>query len=262
MTTSRLVDRAAPWLSAAALLGLWWLVVVAFDVKPYIMPTPGETIRSLVLHWQPLAWNGLITLATTLGGFALTVVLGTSLGILVGTFRLADRAISPLIVAFNSVPKAALVPILVVWFGLGAIPAVITAFLLSFFPVVSNVSLAFSSIEPELVDLVRSLGGTRGDLMRKVGLPRSLPYLFASLKVAITLSFVGSVIAEVVGGNGGIGNVMLIASSNYDMPLVFAALLIVGLLGAGMYLVFEVLERRWAGWAVRAEGLQRAAHGG
>ena len=260
--TSRLVERAAPWLSAAALIGVWWLGIVAFDVKSYVMPTPGETVRSLVQHWQPLAWNGLVTLGTTLGGFALTVVLGTALGILVGTSRLADRAISPLIVAFNSVPKAALVPILVVWFGLGTVPAVVTAFLLSFFPVVSNVSLAFSSIEPELIDLVRSLGGSRRDLMRKVGLPRSLPYLFASLKVAITLSFVGSVIAEVVGGNGGIGNVMLGASSNYDMPLVFAALFIVAVLGAGMYVVFEVMESRWAAWAMRADGLQRSAYGG
>lgn len=253
---SRLLARAAPWLTSAVLLLAWWLGVIVFDVKSYILPTPAETVQSLVEHWRPLAVNGAITLGTTLVGFVLTLVFGTLLGMLVGSSRLAHRAIYPLIVGFNSVPKAALVPIFVVWFGLGALPAVITAFLLSFFPVVANVALAFSSIEPELVDLIRSLGGSRYDLMAKIGLPRALPYLFASLKVAITLSFVGAVIAEVIGGNGGIGHVMLVASSNFDMPLVFAALAVVGFLGSGMYAVFEHLDRRWAGWAIRPAGAQ------
>jgi NitT/TauT family transport system permease protein len=257
-----LLGRAAPWISVVTLILAWWLGVAAFDVKSYILPTPAETLRSLVEHWRPLATNGAITLATTLLGFSVTLVFGTLLGMLVGTSRLAHQAIYPLIVAFNSVPKAALVPIFIVWFGLGTVPAVITAFLLSFFPVVANVALAFSSIEPELVDLIRSLGGSRRDLMVKIGIPRSLPYLFASLKVAITLSFVGSIIAEVIGGNGGIGNVMLVASSNFDMPLVFAALSVVGVLGTAMYAVFELLDRRWASWAVRPAGLQGTANAG
>lgn len=253
---SMLLARAAPWISAALLVLVWWLGVAAFDVKSYIMPTPGETLASLVRHWRPLAANGAITLATTLVGFSATLVFGTLIGMLVGMSRLAHQAIYPLLVAFNSVPKAALVPIFVVWFGLGAVPAVITAFLLSFFPVVANVALAFSSIEPELVDLIRSLGGSRRDLMVKIGIPRALPYLFASLKVAITLAFVGSIIAEVIGGNGGIGNVMLVASSNFDMPLVFAALSVVGVLGTGMYALFELLDRHWASQSARPSGLQ------
>ena len=160
-----------------------------------------------------------------------------------------------MLIGFNSVPKAALVPVLVIWFGVGTVPAVIAAFLLSFFPVVVNVATGFATIEPELLDVLRVLGATRRDMIVKIGIPRSLPYFFASLKIAITLAFVGSVIAEIVAGNNGIGNVMLIASSNFNVPLVFAALLVVGVMGVGMYAIFAALETRFTSWSVRGAGL-------
>ena len=179
------------------------------------------------------------------------MAVGSVLGIAIGSFRLVYSALYPILIAFNSLPKAALVPILVIWFGVGALPAVITAFVLSFFPIVVNVATGFATIEPELVDVLRALGATRLDRIRKVGLPRSLPYFFASLKIAITLSFVGSVIAEIVAGNRGIGHVMLIAGSDFNVPLVFGALLIVGAMGTLMYVVFALLEHRFTGWSVR-----------
>jgi NitT/TauT family transport system permease protein len=206
--------------------------------------------------------HGSATLLTTLAGFLAAVVFGLLLGIVVGTFRLAYCALYPVLIGINSIPKAALVPIFVIWFGVGAAPAVITAFMLSFFPVVVNVATGFATIEPELVDVLRSLGATRGDIVRKVGIPRSLPHFFASLKIAITLSFVGSVIAEIVAGNSGIGNVMLIAGSNFNVPLVFASLLVVAAMGIGMYAIFALLERRFAGWSVRgAAGIEHAGGG-
>jgi NitT/TauT family transport system permease protein len=180
----------------------------------------------------------------------------------VGSFRVAYSALYPLLIAFNSVPKAALVPIFVIWFGVGTVPAVVTAFMLSFFPIVVNVATGFATIEPELLDVLRSLGASRLDMMLKVGIPRSLPYFFASLKIAITLAFVGSVIAEIVAGNSGIGNVMLVASSSFNVPLVFAALIVVGIMGIGMYAIFAALERRFTSWSVRGlGGLEQAAGG-
>jgi NitT/TauT family transport system permease protein len=173
------------------------------------------------------------------------------LGIIVGSSRLAYSAFYPLLVGFNSVPKAALVPIFVIWFGTGTVPAVITAFMLSFFPIVANIATAFATIEPELLEVMRSLGASQRDMTIKIGIPRSLPYFFASLKIAVTLAFVGSVIAEIVAGNHGIGNVMLIASSNFNVSLVFAALLVVGIMGIGMYAIFDIFERRMTGWSVR-----------
>src|ERR1700732_3102042 len=214
------------------MLILWWLVVVAFRIESFVLPSPVESVTALYQYRYPLAITGFATLATTLAGFALAVAFGLALGIIVGSFRLAYAALYPILIAFNSVPKAALVPILVIWFGVGTVPAV-----------------------------MRALGASRWDMVLKIGMPRSLPYFFASLKIAITLSFVGTVIAEIVAGNNGIGNVMLIAGSNFNVPLVFAALLVVGAMGIGMYAIFAVLEHRFAGWSVRGGGIEFAAGG-
>jgi NitT/TauT family transport system permease protein len=158
-----------------------------------------------------------------------------------------------MLVGFNSVPKVAFVPVLVVWFGIGTIPAVITAFLISFFPVVVNVATGLATLEPELEDVLRSLGASRLDILFKVGLPRSLPFFFASLKVAITLAFVGSVISETVASNMGIGYLMMGASSSMNMPLVFAGLIVIGAMGVVMYELFALVERRMTRWANRGQ---------
>jgi NitT/TauT family transport system permease protein len=255
------VERFAPWITGLFFLLLWWLVVRVFNIESFVLPSPFETFGALYTYRYPLALHGLATLETTLAGFALAVFFGLLLGVLVGSFRLVYAALFPLLIAFNSVPKAALVPILVIWFGVGALPAIITAFLLSFFPVVVNVATGFATVEPELLDVLRVLGATRRDMIVKIGIPRSLPYFFASLKIAITLSFVGTVIAEIIAGNDGIGNVMLIASSNFNVPLVFAALMVVGAMGVGMYAVFALLEARFTSWSVRGGGLEYATGG-
>lgn len=256
------LDRLAPWVTMFLLVGLWWLAVWLFGIESYVLPTPLETVKAMYMYSGALAHHGLATLTTTLAGFGLAVLFGLVLGILIGSFRLAYSALYPILIAFNSVPKAALVPILVIWFGVGSVPAIATAFMLSFFPVVVNVATGFATMEPELIDVLRSLGATRADMVLKIGIPRSLPYFFASLKIAITLSFVGSVIAEIVAGNAGIGNVMLVASSNFNVPLVFAALILVGIMGSGMYAIFAVMEKRFTGWSTRGSTAIEHAAGG
>jgi NitT/TauT family transport system permease protein len=255
------VENLAPWVATLLLLMLWQFAVMVFHIESFVLPTPIEAINQIYVNRYALAVHGLATLETTLAGFALAVVFGLLLGILVGSFRLAYVSLYPILIGFNSVPKAALVPVLVIWFGVGTVPAVLAAFLLSFFPVVVNVATGFATIEPELLDVLRVLGAKRRDMIIKIGIPRSLPYFFASLKIAITLAFVGSVIAEIVAGNNGIGNVMLIASSNFNVPLVFAALLVVGVMGVGMYAIFALLETRFTSWSVRGGGLEYATGG-
>ncbi|MBN9043443.1 MAG: ABC transporter permease [Rhizobiales bacterium 62-47] len=260
--TSKSVQRLAPWIATVGFVILWWLCVVIFDIKNYILPTPLEAVEAMYKFRYPLFVHGLATLMTTLIGFVIAVGIGMVLGILVGSSRLLYSALYPLLVGFNSVPKAALVPVLVIWFGAGTVPAVITAFMLSFFPVVANVATAFATIEPELLEVMRSLGASRRDMTFKIGIPRSLPFFFASLKIAITLAFVGSVIAEIVAGNSGIGNVMLVASSNFNVPLVFAALIVVGIMGIGMYAIFDFFERRMTSWSIRGgSGMQQMGGG-
>jgi NitT/TauT family transport system permease protein len=247
----RLVDRLAPWATTIVLLALWQVAVVVFRIESFILPSPIQSLVAMYQFRAPLWSNALSTLSTTLFGFAIAVAVGAALGVLVGSSRLSYNALYPVLVGFNSVPKAALVPILVIWFGVGAAPSIITAFVLSFFPIVVNVAAGFAAIEPELLDVLRSLGATRTDIIVKVGIPRSLPYFFASLKIAITLSFVGSVISELVAGNTGIGHVMLVAGSNFNVPLVFAALLAVSVMAIGMYGIFAMVERRMTAWSVR-----------
>lgn len=260
--TNGTLERLAPWCAAAIFIALWWVIVVAFNIKGFVLPTPFETVAALFNYRYALLINGLATLGTTLLGFALAVIFGLALGILVGSSRLIYSALYPLLVGFNSVPKAALVPVFVIWFGAGTVPAVVTAFMLSFFPIVANIATAFATIEPELLDVMRSLGASQRDMTVKIGIPRSLPFFFASLKIAVTLAFVGSVIAEIVAGNAGIGNVMLIASSSFNVPLVFAALVVVGVMGIGMYTVFDLAERRMTSWSMRGMGMMQQASGG
>ena len=155
-------------------------------------------------------------------------------------------------IGFNSVPKVAVVPILIMWFGIGEVPAILTAFLISFFPVVVNVATGLATMEPELEDVLRALGASKLDIMLKVGIPRTQPYLFGSLKVAITLAFVGTVVSETVGANAGLGYQIALAGSNFQMPLVFAALLLLAVEGIVMYAAFAYVEVYFTRWAFRS----------
>jgi len=250
----KLQQNLAPWVATAVLLIVWEAACRIFDVKEFVLPTPSASLielwdsRSVILHF---AWP---TLWVTMVGFAIAVVFGIFLGVLTGASVLTYSALYPMLIGFNSIPKVAIVPVLVVWFGVGIVPGIITAFLISFFPIVVNVATGLATLEPELRDVLRSLGARPIDILVKVGLPRAMPYFFASLKVAVTLAFVGTIIAETMAGNQGIGNMMQTASSNFNVPLVFAGLIVVAVMGVGMYAVFAVIERRMTGWAYRGGG--------
>jgi NitT/TauT family transport system permease protein len=192
-------------------------------------------------------------LITTLLGFGLAIVGGVLLGVAIGFSTLVYSGLYPLLIAFNAIPKVALVPILVIWFGIGAVPVVLTSFIISFFPIVVNVATGIATMEPELADVLRSLGASKLDVLRKVGLPRAMPYLFASLKIAITLAFVGSVLAETIGGNAGLGFLMVTASARFDVALVFAGLVAVAVMAVGLFAICVLIERRMIRWAFRGE---------
>ncbi|MGQ9813639.1 MAG: ABC transporter permease [Candidatus Roseilinea sp.] len=244
-----------PAIAMVAFITLWEIGCLLLNVDEFVLPRPSVTFASY-LKWQAAIWpNALQTLTTTVIGFALAIALGVALGAVIGYSTLMYRALYPLLIAFNSVPKAALVPVFVIWFGVGAIPAVLIAFLISFFPIAVNVATGIATVEPELRDVLRSLGASQFDIFRKIGFPRSAPYFFASLKVAITLAFVGSVIAELGASNNGIGNLMVIASSRFEVPLVFAGLMVVAVMGIALYAVFALLERRLAAWAYRSRAV-------
>ncbi len=246
--------RYGPWLAGVAFFGGWEALTRLLGVPEFILPPPSAAIVALVRFWPAIWDNAWITLASTLGGFALAVLLGGVLGIVLGASAMLYHALNPLLVGFNAVPKVALVPVLVMWFGAGAVPATLAAFLLAFFPITVNLAVGISGLEPELADVLRALGASRLDVIRKVGLPRSAPYFFASLKIAIALAFVGAIVSETIASNRGIGYLMISASASFRVPLVFAALLLVACMGVALYAIAAVLERRMTRWVARDPG--------
>src|SRR2546425_9409739 len=172
MTMNTNLERLSPWLFTLGIFVLWELVCRIFKVDTFVLPAPSQIFQAIGQYWLPLGKNAFVTLWTTLAGFALAVAFGIVLGIIVGWSRTIYRGLYPVMIGFNSIPKVAVVPILIIWFGIGIVPAVLTAFLISFFPIVVNVATGLASMEPELEDVLRALGARKLDIRseeRRVG---------------------------------------------------------------------------------------------
>ncbi len=234
---------------------LWEVLCIALNVSDLVLPRPSEIIVTMIDRF-PVLWPHILqTLYSTLVGFALGVTIGVTLGVIVGTSKVAYAVAYPLLVGFSSIPKVAVVPIFVLWFGSGTTPAILTAMVICVFPIVVNIATGLATTEPELEDVLKTLGASKTEILWNVGLPRAMPYFFASLKVAITLSFVGAVLSETVASNMGIGFVMMTASSNFQVSLVFSGLILLALMGVVLYAIFSLLERRVTGWATRGNDI-------
>jgi NitT/TauT family transport system permease protein len=244
-------ERWAPVLLALAVVILWQVIVAGFEVPEYLFPSPWQVVQQFAEFKGPLLAAAWSTFWVTMVGFAIAIVVGVLLGFLVGSSRIAYAAVYPLMVGFNAVPKAAITPILVVWMGIGLGPGISTAFLISFFPIMVNIATGLATLEPELEDVLRVLGAKRWDVLVKVGLPRSMPYFYGSLKIAITLAFVGTVLAEMTAGDSGIGNLIQTAGSQQRMPLAFAGLVAISAMAMAMYELFSALEKHQTAWAHR-----------
>ena len=249
-----MTPRAQKMASAALIVSvfvLWEAFCLIAGISELILPRPSRIIEAFLQYAPAIAPHAWQTLHTTLVGFSFGVLIGLLLGGLIGSSKLAYDTAYPLLVGISSIPKVAVVPIFVLWFGAGTVPAILTAMIICIFPIVVNVSTGIATVEPELEDVMKSLKASKLEILWNVGLPRSLPYFFAALKVAITLSFVGSVIAETVASNKGVGNMMLIASSQFNVPLVFSGLMVLAVMGISLYAIFALLEGRMTGWATR-----------
>ena len=243
-------------LSVTCILGffvVWELLCLAFHVSDIVLPRPSQILITLWTRFPAIWPHAVQTLYTALVGFGLGIIIGILLGMLIGSSRLAYDVAYPMLVGFSSIPKVAVVPIFVLWFGAGTVPAILTAMIMCVFPIVVNVATGLAATEPELQDVMKTLRATKFEILWNVGLPRTMPYFFASLKVAATLAFVGTVISETVASNRGIGNLMMIASSSFDVPLVFAGLLILALMGVALYAIFSLIEARVTGWTRRQD---------
>ena len=245
------LERWSPLLLLLLIVLVWEAITRGFAVSEFIFPSPSRIWEQTMEHQVTILGHAWRTFWVTMAGFGIAIVVGVLLGFLIGSSRMAYAAVYPLMTAFNALPKAAFVPILVVWFGIGVGPAILTAFLISFFPITVNIATGLATLEPELEDVLRVLGAKRWDVLVKVGLPRSMPYFYGSLKVAITLAFVGTVLAEMTAGDSGIGYLMQTAGSQQRMALAFAGLVTIGAMAMAMYELFSWIEKRTTGWAHR-----------
>jgi NitT/TauT family transport system permease protein len=238
-----------PFFATIVLFVVWELFVIIFKIPQFNLPAPTNILQATINFAPQLTINALRTLWTTLLGFVIALVVGVVLGFLIGYSRVAYLMLYPLLVAFNTIPKAAVVPLLAIWFGANAVPATITAFLLAFFPIAVNVALGLDTVEPEMKEVLLSLGASQVEIFQKVGWPHTLPYVFASLKIAVSLSFIGAVISESVASNAGLGYLIVQATADFNVPLAFSALLILAAMGVVLYSFFVFLEKKVIYWA-------------
>jgi len=239
---------ARPILLIGLLLILWEAVVVVFRIPPYLIPAPWDVVVQLVTEWPKLLRESLVTTYATLGGFGLSIAFGIPMALMIAYSRTVESFVYPLLVFSQSVPKVAIAPLFVVWFGFGIIPKVIAAFLLGFFPIVVSTVVGFKSVEHDMLDLARSMKATKLQVFLRISFPQALPSIFAGLKVSVTLAVVGAVVGEFVGSNSGIGYVLQIANGNFDLPLMFAALTVLSLIGVLLFAAVDLVERLTIPW--------------
>ncbi|MDJ0993504.1 MAG: ABC transporter permease subunit [Dinoroseobacter sp.] len=246
---------AIPTIAVIIFLLLWELLVWANGWPNFVMASPSDLGPAYVRYWDLFLINGWQTLWRTVAGLALAIVFGTALGMIMGFSKVMRDALYPLLVGFNAIPKATVVPIIALMFvGAHDFNTVLIAFMISFFPIAVSVSIGLSTLEPEYRDILRSLGASKMTIFWKIALPKTLPEFFGALKVAVTLAFIGTNLMEIVSPHGrGLGALFDSGRTNSDYPLMFAVLIALAFLGIVLYYVVVVLEKIFAGWAERQE---------
>ena len=244
-----------PLAAVAVFVALWELLVWANGWPNYKMASPSDLGPAYAKFWPLFLEYGWDTLWRTVAGLLLAVVVGVGLGVVMGFSRTARDALYPLLVGFNAIPKATVVPVVaLIFIGQHDLNTVLIAFMISFFPIAVSVSIGLSTLEPEYRDILRSLGASKLTIFWKIALPKTLPEFFGALKVAVTLAFIGTNLMEIVEPHGrGLGHLFDSGKINADYPLMFAVLIALAVLGIALFYVVVLLERIFAGWADRAE---------
>lgn len=244
---------AVPLIAMVVFLILWELIVWLNGWPNYIMASPSDLPAAYSKFWNLFLVMGWQTLWRTVLGLLLAIVFGVLLGMVMGFSRTMRDALYPLLVGFNAIPKATVVPIVALLFvGAHDFNTVLIAFMISFFPIAVSVSIGLSTLEPEYRDILRSLGASQSTIFWKIALPKTLPEFFGALKVAVTLAFIGTNLMEIVSPHGrGLGALFDSGKTNSDYPLMFAVLIALAVLGIVLYYVVVWLEKTFAGWAER-----------
>lgn len=232
-----------PILAVLGVLVLWEAAARAFAIPAFILPAPSLIAASLAAHLGLIVYQGWVTTTEILLGFGLSIVVAVPLALAIFLSPTFARTVYPLLISSQAIPKVAVAPLFIVWFGFSLLPKVLIAFLIAFFPVVINTAVGLASIEPEKIFLAQSMGLGAAATFFKVRLPNALPLIFGGLKISITLAVVGAVVGEFVGGDAGLGYLLMVANGSMDTPLLFAAIFGLTVLGVVFFLLIEIAER-------------------
>ncbi|HEX3723018.1 MAG TPA: ABC transporter permease [Nitrolancea sp.] len=245
---SRLISWAIPALLIAAVIVAWELIVRLTDTPRWFLPPPSAVVSATIDSHRLMLHHTWVTLKEVLVGFAISVVLGLAFALAIASSKIVERAFYPFVVASQAIPIIALAPILLIWFGYGLTPKVIVVALICFFPIVVNTVDGLRAVDPELVDLLRSMGASQWTIYRVIRIPSSLPYFFSGMRIAAAVSVIGALIGEWVGSSAGLGYLMIRSAAQFLTARVFAAVLISALLGLAMFGFVSLLERLLLPW--------------
>ena len=246
----RLIRLGLPVLGLALLILAWHAYVVAFNVPVAVLPRPGLVLQSMLVHWRLVLTEGWTTLLESLYGFVLAFALGVPLAVAISSSRTLNLMFYPLLIATQSLPKVALAPLILVWLGTGIESKLAIAWLVAFFPIVVDTATGLRNTPAEFIDLATSVRANAFQTFWKIRFPAALPFVISGSKVAITLAVIGAVIGEFIGSNEGLGNLLLVANSQVNIPLAFACLLGLAAIGIGLYVAVAAIElalRPWFG---------------
>jgi NitT/TauT family transport system permease protein len=240
---ARISGIVAPVALVIALGVLWEVGTRVFAVPLFLLPPPSAIAHSMVANATLLIAAGWVTTVEIVLGFLLSIIVGVPLALAIFLWPPFARSVLPLLVSSQAMPKVAIAPLLLVWFGFGLLPKVLIAFLIAFFPVVINTAVGLASIEPEKIYLARSMGFGAAATFFKIRLPNALPAIFGGLKISITLAVVGAVVGEFVGGDAGLGYLLMVANGSMDTQLLFAGIVALTILGVALFVLVELAER-------------------
>ncbi len=238
----------APLVALVAILGLWYLVIAAFDIGSFLVPAPHVVGQEFVLNAGILLQNGWVTTVEALGGLGLSILIGVVLAVLIAEIPPFSRAIMPWLVMSQAVPKVAIAPLFVIWFGFDLTPKIVVAFFIAFFPIVISTASGLRSVSPEEIDLFRTMSRRRWPLYRHLKIPRALPQFFDGVKVGTTLALIGAVVGEFISAQEGLGYMVLIANRNLQTPLMFAIFVALSIIGIVLFYLVVLVERLAIPW--------------
>jgi NitT/TauT family transport system permease protein len=246
----KLMRMLTPLAGILVFLAIWQAGVMITKAPAYLLPAPTEIARTFVDELPRLLRHGWVTTYEMLLGYLLAVAVAIPLAIAITSSQRFDQFVMPTMLFFQVVPKVAVAPLFLVWFGVGVLPKILVAFLISFFPIVIDTAVGLRSMSPEMTDLARSMGASRSQIFTQFRLPTSLPYLFSGLKVAATLAIAGAVVGEFVGADKGLGYLLLVTNSNMETALMFATLIGLTIIGLVFFYTVELLESLLIPWHV------------